>query len=166
MRFINLSLFVDCWRCKFRNYICSIISRDWFSFAAATATPQEAKGLLKSENVVISCKSCQGECSSTSNLTAYYHHPVGKFNLCAACFTAGKYSAEFSSADFVKIDPSSFPASGMNTSSDWTEEELLKLMEAIEKYSDSGVNMAANNVWDAIAEECRETTWGLSSSIP
>ena len=25
-------------------------------------------------------------------------------------------------------------------------------MEAIEKYSDSGVNMAANNVWDAIAE--------------
>lgn len=121
-------------------------------FAAATATPQEAKGLLKSENVVISCKSCQGECSSTSNLTAYYHHPVGKFNLCTACFTTGKYSAEFSSADFVKIDPSSFPASGMNTSSDWTEEELLKLMEAIEKYSDSGVNMAANNVWDAIAE--------------
>ena len=107
---------------------------------------------MKSENIVISCKSCQGECSSTSNSCAYYHHPIVKFNLCVACFTNGKYSPELSSNDFVKIDPSSFPASGMNSNSDWTEEELLKLMEAIEKYSDSGVNMAANNVWDAIAE--------------
>ncbi len=64
----------------------------------------------------------------------------------------GKYSPELASTDFVKIDPTSFPSSGMNLNSDWTEAELLKLVEAIEKYSDSGVNMAANNVWDAIAE--------------
>lgn len=107
---------------------------------------------LKSENAVISCKSCQGECSSTLNSTAYYHNPTMKINLCSACFTTGKYSSEMASTDFIKIDPSSFPSSGLNTNSDWTEEELLKLMEAIEKYSDSGVNMAANNVWDAIAE--------------
>lgn len=107
---------------------------------------------LKSENAVISCKSCQGECSSTLNSTAYYHNPAMKINLCSACFTTGKYSSEMASTDFIKIDPSSFTSSGLNTNSDWTEEELLKLMEAIEKYSDSGVNMAANNVWDAIAE--------------
>jgi SWI/SNF related-matrix-associated actin-dependent regulator of chromatin subfamily C len=107
---------------------------------------------LKSENAIISCKSCQGECSSTLNSTAYYHNPAMKINLCSACFTTGKYSSEMASIDFIKIDPSSFPSSGSSSSSDWTEEELLKLLEAIEKYSDSGVNMAANNVWDAIAE--------------
>lgn len=112
---------------------------------------------LKSENTVISCKSCQEECSSSSNLTAYYHNPTGKINLCSSCFTTGKYSPEMSSTDFIKIDPSSFPSSGPSSNSDWTEEELLKLMEAIEKYSDSGVNMAANNVWDAIAENVGKT---------
>ena len=118
-----------------------------------TQEPKEAlDDFLKSENAVISCKSCQGECSSTVNSTAYYHNPILKINLCCNCFTTGKYSSEMASADFVKIDPSSFPSSGPSSSSDWTEEELLKLMEAIEKYSDSGVNMAANNVWDAIAE--------------
>ena len=118
-----------------------------------TQEPKDAlDDFLKSENVVISCKSCQGECSSTVNSTAYYHNPVLKINLCYNCYTTGKYSSEMASADFVKIDPSSFPSSGPSSSSDWTEEELLKLMEAIEKYSDSGVNMAANNVWDAIAE--------------
>lgn len=109
-------------------------------------------GFLKSENAVISCKSCHGECSSTVNSTAYYHNPVLRINLCYNCFTTGKYSSEMASTDFIKIDPSSFPLSGPSSSCDWTEEDLLKLMEAIEKYSDSGVNMAANNVWDAIAE--------------
>lgn len=122
-------------------------------FVAATSqSSKDVDSFLKSENIIISCKSCQGESSSTSNPSAYYHHPVSKFNLCIACFTNGKYSPELCSTDFVKIDPSSFPASGINTSTDWNEEDLLKLMEAIEKYSDSGVNMAANNVWDAIAE--------------
>ena len=107
---------------------------------------------MKSEIVIISCKSCQGECSSNTSASAYYHCPAGKFNLCSTCYINGKYSSEFVSADFVKIDPSSFPSTGINSNSDWNEEELLKLMEAIEKYSDSGVNMAANNVWDAIAE--------------
>lgn len=107
---------------------------------------------LKSESIILTCKSCQGECSSNTSASIYYHCPTSKINLCTSCFMNGKYSPELASNDFVKIDPSSFPSSGMNLNSDWTEEELLKLMEAIEKYSDSGVNMAANNVWDAIAE--------------
>lgn len=110
------------------------------------------ESFLKSEVTVIPCKSCHSECSSTVNTSAYYHQPAGKINLCAACYTNGKYSSELNSTDFVKIDPSSFPTSTGNSGNDWNEEELLKLMEAIEKYSDSGVNMAANNVWDAIAE--------------
>lgn len=123
------------------------------SHLAKTLLNQES--VLKCENeesVIISCKSCQGECSSSSSLTAYYHSPSNGINLCSSCFTNGKYSSEMSSADFVKIDPSSFAASTTSSSQDWSEEELLKLLEAVEKYSDSGVNMAANNVWDAIAE--------------
>ena len=111
---------------------------------------------LKSEAPVISCKSCQGECSSAANGTAYYHYPVGKINLCVACYINGKYSPELSSTDFIKIDPSTFTTTTTTTNntnnSEWNDEDLLKLMEAIEKYSDSGVNMAANNVWDAISE--------------
>lgn len=121
------------------------------SVAQGTKDQSSLDSFLKSEVTVISCKSCQGECSSTVNASAYYYQPAGKINLCVACYTNGKYSPELSSADFVKIDPSSFPTSA-TSSNDWTEDELLKLMEAIEKYSDSGVNMAANNVWDAIAE--------------
>jgi SWI/SNF related-matrix-associated actin-dependent regulator of chromatin subfamily C len=106
---------------------------------------------LKSESSIsIICKSCSGECSSIQNGTSYYHCPAGKFNLCVACYTGGKYSSDLASTDFVKIDPSSFQSA--TAGAEWSEEEVLKLMEAIEKYSDSGVNMAANNVWDAIAE--------------
>lgn len=121
--------------------------------AISTSTSNTtASDFLKTETVALICKSCQGECSSTTTPSSYYHCPALKINLCTNCFMNGKYSSELASTDFVKIDPSSFPSSGMNLNSDWTEEELLKLMEAIEKYSDSGVNMAANNVWDAIAE--------------
>lgn len=60
------------------------------------------------------------------------------------------------SGEFVKIDPSSFSASSATPASSladtWSDEEVLKLMEAVEKYAESGVNLAANNVWDAIAE--------------
>lgn len=118
-------------------------------------SPSSLDIFLKSEAPVIFCKSCQGECSSAATSTAYYHYPLGKINLCVACYINGKYSPELSSTDFIKIDPSIFTTSNNsnnNNISEWTDEDLLKLTEAIEKYSDSGVNMAANNVWDAISE--------------
>ncbi len=102
------------------------------------------------------CKTCEADCTAL-----YYHCPGGKINLCPGCFTSGQYGTEVSAAgDFVKIDTSAFAASASNASgsgSDWSDEETLRLLEAVEKYSDSGVNMAANNVWDAIAENVGRT---------
>lgn len=111
--------------------------------------PSSLDAFLKAESPILMCKNCQTDCTSS-----YYHHPSAKINLCTTCYIEGKYSSDQSSTEFVKIDPTSFTnqSSTQLLGSDWTEEEILKLLEAIEKYSVSGVNLAANNVWDAIAE--------------
>ncbi len=93
----------------------------------------------------LKCKGCEADCTAL-----YYHAPAARYNLCVGCFTSGQYGGEMAAADFIKIDTGAFATT--SSQSDLTDEETLKLLEAVEKYSDSGVNMAANNVWDAIAE--------------
>ena len=107
--------------------------------------PASLDNFLKSEGALIACRGCGEDCSQL-----YFHAPATKLNVCAACFSSGRYGAEASASDFIKIDPNSFATTAIT--SDWSDEETFKLLEAVEKYSDSGVNMAANNVWDAIAE--------------
>lgn len=117
--------------------------------AHAQNLPASLDAFLKSEAPVIACKACAEDCSSL-----YFHNPSGKLNLCSGCFSGGRYGPEVASSDFIKIDTASFGSTSNNSiaGNDWTDAEVLKLLEAVEKYSDSGVNMAANNVWDAIAE--------------
>lgn len=111
--------------------------------------PASLDAFLKSEagTGLLKCGACEADCTAL-----YYHSPAGRMNLCPGCFTSGQYGSEVASHDFIKIDTSSFSAASSTSVSEWTDEETLRLLEAVEKYSDSGVNMAANNVWDAIAE--------------
>jgi SWI/SNF related-matrix-associated actin-dependent regulator of chromatin subfamily C len=131
--------------------------------AQQRALPASLDAFLKAETLSLKCSACRSEiyssaaCSNASNSSLYYHHPAKRASLCASCYTNGKYPSDMASGEFVRIDPASFASSSTSNMSpsepEWTPEETLRLMEAIEKYTDSNVNLTANNVWDAIAEQ-------------
>lgn len=136
--------------------------------AQQRALPATLDAWVKAEQSMplLKCACCSSVIVSSlpaeaQNVLSYYHHPTRKITLCVSCFSEGKYPSEVSSGEFVRIDPAAFTSASPNpltgTEQDWSPEDTLKLMEAVEKYSSSNVNLAANNVWDAIAETVGRT---------
>ncbi|KAJ2719295.1 SWI/SNF and RSC complex subunit Ssr2 [Coemansia sp. Benny D115] len=95
------------------------------------------------------CHTCGVNCTS-----AYYHcvkNQRPRVDLCAPCYMDGRFPGTLSSSDFVKLTDSSIgqPGSG----DDWTDQETLLLLEAIEMYDDDW-NRIAEHVGTRSREEC------------
>ncbi|KAJ2820646.1 SWI/SNF and RSC complex subunit Ssr2 [Coemansia erecta] len=88
------------------------------------------------------------------NCTAAYYHCVKavrqRIDLCAPCYTDGRFPGSLSSADFVKItDAAGQPGAG----DDWADQETLLLLEGVEMYDDDW-NRIAEHVGSRSREEC------------
>jgi len=79
------------------------------------------------------CSNCSSNCSKLR-----YRNKIDDFSICPKCFTEGRYPEKYSSNEFLKIESLRDNLS----SSEWTDEETLLLLEALEK----------NLTWDEVSE--------------
>ncbi|KAL7118800.1 hypothetical protein ACP275_02G024200 [Erythranthe tilingii] len=119
-----------------------------------TAIPAMSSGLLpesviadelvKSEgpSVEYHCNSCSGDCSRKR----YHCQKQADFDLCADCFNNGKFGSDMSPSDFILMEPAE---AGGVSGGNWTDQETLLLLEAIEIFKDN---------WSEIAEHVATKT--------
>ncbi|CAN1173138.1 SWI/SNF complex subunit SWI3D [Linum perenne] len=88
------------------------------------------------------CNSCSADCSRKR-----YHCPKqADYDLCADCFSNGKFDTDMSSSDFILMEPGE--VRGLSGGK-WTDQETLLLLEAIEIYKEN---------WSEIAEHVATKT--------
>ncbi|KAJ7211324.1 SWI/SNF complex protein [Mycena pura] len=73
------------------------------------------------------CDTCGADCTQTR----YHSLKEKKFELCAPCYLDGRFPSSMFSGDFVKLT-----SAATAPSDDWTDQETLLLLEAVEMYDD------------------------------
>jgi SWI/SNF related-matrix-associated actin-dependent regulator of chromatin subfamily C len=81
------------------------------------------------------CNSCSADCSRKR----YHCQKQADFDLCSECFNSGKFGSYMSPSDFILMEPAE--AAGA-TSSKWTDQETLLLLEALELYKENWTEIA------------------------
>ncbi|KAJ2690060.1 SWI/SNF and RSC complex subunit Ssr2 [Coemansia spiralis] len=97
----------------------------------------------------IFCYTCGVNCT-----IAYYHCVKNlrqRVDLCAPCFTDGRFPGSLASSDFVRLADCSTSQPGAGD--DWVDQETLLLLEGIEMYDDDW-NRIAEHVGTKSREEC------------
>ncbi|EPS63375.1 hypothetical protein M569_11410, partial [Genlisea aurea] len=99
---------------------------------------------MKSEgpSVEYHCNSCSADCSRKR----YHCQKQADFDLCADCFNDGKFGSDMAPSDFILMEPAE--AAG-TSGGNWTDQETLLLLEAIELFRDN---------WSEIAEHVATKT--------
>lgn len=83
-----------------------------------------------------SCDTCGVDCTSVR----YHSLKTKNFELCPPCYLDGRFPSSMFSGDFVKLTASQ---NSFNGDDDWTNQEILQLLEGVEMYDDD---------WSAIEE--------------
>eukprot|EP00898_Chlorokybus_atmophyticus_P002178 jgi/Chlat1/2961/Chrsp2S00363 len=83
------------------------------------------------------CNFCRNDCSACR----YHCHTQPDVDLCPNCFANGRFPASTTTADFIRMDASQ--EANRSSSQDWTDQETLLLLEALELYGDK---------WEEVAE--------------
>ncbi|KAL0960029.1 hypothetical protein HGRIS_011677 [Hohenbuehelia grisea] len=79
------------------------------------------------------CDTCSADCTNVR----YHSLKEKQFHLCAPCYLDGRFPSTMFSGDFVKLTAGGTGiAHGNSTADDWTDQEVLLLLEAVEMYDD------------------------------
>ncbi|KAI7880930.1 SWIRM-domain-containing protein [Lichtheimia hyalospora FSU 10163] len=81
------------------------------------------------------CATCGADCTRER----YHSLKTKNMDICPICYKEGRFPATVLSSDFIKYEPVQF----QHKQEDWTDQETLLLLEAIEMHDDD---------WNAIAE--------------
>eukprot|EP00300_Choanocystis_sp_HF-7_P020815 c20683_g1_i1.p1 GENE.c20683_g1_i1~~c20683_g1_i1.p1 ORF type:complete len:944 (-),score=214.78 c20683_g1_i1:80-2833(-) len=101
--------------------------------------------LLARGEVRVYCNQCRRDCS----MVHYVSSKVPFVTVCPTCFGCGQYGTGLFHEDFTKM----VQDEGMrDTTHEWTEDEELLLLEALEQYQDRWMDVAA--VVGKTAEQC------------
>ncbi|CEJ01357.1 hypothetical protein G6F70_005361 [Rhizopus microsporus] len=92
------------------------------------------------------CSTCNTDCSEIRYQSLKFKH----VQVCVNCFLEGRYSAVLSSGDFLRIDDS---GAELNMDDEWTDMEILRLLEGIEKYDDDWL-LISEHVGSRTKEQC------------
>lgn len=113
--------------------------------------------LLKGPEDRINCNTCGIDCTRV-----YYHNAKAakdatgssktKFNVCPNCFTELRLPANHDSASYVKMENPAYSAHS-DRDAPWADEEVLLLLEGLEKFDDSWADIA-DHVGTRTREEC------------
>ncbi|KAI0078381.1 SWIRM-domain-containing protein [Panus rudis PR-1116 ss-1] len=114
------------------------------SLANGASTATNASGRPSGE-LKYQCDTCGVDCTPVR----YHSLKVKDFELCPPCYLDGRFPSTMFSGDFVKLTQS--PSNGINhgTDSDWSDQEILLLLEGVEMYDDD---------WSAIEEHVGSRT--------
>ncbi|KAI3403225.2 RSC8 [Candida oxycetoniae] len=134
--------------------------------------PAEKKIDFKLNNLVhYACSICGKDATEVRyhnlKIKSYSYNPNSSTNnvsvLCSICYEQGLFPSNFTSGDFVKLKKS-------ENSQDWTEQEILLLLEGIEMFgayeptttaatiNASNINVNTNNQWNKISEHVATKT--------
>ncbi|KZT04487.1 Smarcc1 protein [Laetiporus sulphureus 93-53] len=101
-------------------------------------------------NVRYNCDTCGVDCT----FERYHSLKTKDFELCPPCYLDGRFPSTMFSGDFVKLTAASTASglhhgSGTGADDDWTDQEILRLLEGVEMYDDD---------WSAIEEHVATRT--------
>ncbi|KAJ4482226.1 SWI/SNF complex protein [Lentinula aciculospora] len=117
------------------------------SSSEASALANGANGSSGSRKQgLCTCDTCGSDCS-----TVRYHHLKEKnFEICAPCYLEGRFPSNMFSGDFVKLSSAVVHGS---TEDDWTDQEVLLLLEGVEMYDDDW-SKVQEHVGTRTAQQC------------
>ena len=94
------------------------------------------------------CDTCGTDCTALR----YHSLKVKDFELCAACYLDGRFPSTMFSGDFVKLTAAP-PGIGHGADEEWTDQEVLLLLEGIEMYDDDWTAIE-DHVGTRTAQQC------------
>ncbi|KAJ8517931.1 hypothetical protein ONZ45_g4926 [Pleurotus djamor] len=107
--------------------------------ASKQITPAEAAALANGAstrpgaNLTYSCDTCGADCTAVR----YHSLKEKKFCVCPPCYLGGRFPSTMFSGDFVKLSVGAVGVShGNSANDDWSDQELLLLLEGVEMYDD------------------------------
>lgn len=115
-----------------------------------TASDLAAQSQKGAGTVTYSCDTCGVDCTQERYHSLRHPH----FELCPSCYLDGRFSSKMFSGDFVRLTSSNTFKQGDGIhADDWTDAELLLLLEGIEMYDDD-FNAVAEHVGTRTREQC------------
>lgn len=133
-----------------RQNIYQTSNRGLQPISAETASELAAQSRNGAGTVTYSCDTCGVDCTQERYHSLKHPH----FELCAPCYLEGRFSSKMFSGDFVRLTSSNtFKQSDGIHADDWTDAELLLLLEGIEMYDDD-FNAVAEHVGTRTREQC------------
>ncbi|KAI0090346.1 SWIRM-domain-containing protein [Irpex rosettiformis] len=122
----------------------------------AAALTNGANGRVdgRSSDVKHQCDTCGVDCTPAR----YHSLKVKDFELCPPCYLDGRFPSTMFSGDFVKLTqtPSQngvHHGTGADTEDDWTDQEVLRLLEGVEMYDDDWSEVE-RHVGSRSAQQC------------
>ncbi|KIJ58891.1 hypothetical protein HYDPIDRAFT_101791 [Hydnomerulius pinastri MD-312] len=134
---------------ELRNSIYQTTSK-----ASRELKPNEANALTNGlatntkGNMSYQCDTCGTDCTAVR----YHSLKVKDFELCAPCYLDGRFPSTMFSGDFVKLTAAP-PGVGHGTDDEWTDQEVLLLLEGIEMYDDDW-SAIEDHVGTRTAQQC------------
>lgn len=134
---------------ELRNSIYQTTSK-----ASRELKPAEAKTLANGissnakGNMSYQCDTCGTDCTALR----YHSLKVKEFELCAPCYLDGRFPSTMFSGDFVKLTVAP-PGVGHGADDEWTDQEVLLLLEGIEMYDDDWTAIE-DHVGTRTAQQC------------
>ena len=100
----------------------------------AATTPVKANGTgLPPSDVGHTCDTCGADCSQAR----YHSLKDKKLEICTPCYLDGRFPSTMYSGDFVKLTATAAGVShGSGVNDDWSDQEILLLLEGVEMYDD------------------------------
>ncbi|KAG8216660.1 SWIRM-domain-containing protein [Butyriboletus roseoflavus] len=99
-------------------------------------------------NMSYQCDTCGTDCTASR----YHSLKVKDFELCAPCYLDGRFPSTMFSGDFVKLTAAP-PGVGHGADDEWTDQEVLLLLEGIEMYDDDWTAIE-DHVGTRTAQQC------------
>jgi SWI/SNF related-matrix-associated actin-dependent regulator of chromatin subfamily C len=131
--------------------------------ASKTLSPSEAAALTNGASgelnglpaeVKHQCDTCGTDCTPVR----YHSLKVRDFELCPPCYLDGRFPSSMFSGDFVKLTQAAAAngvhhGGGTDTDDDWTDQEVLLLLEGVEMYDDDWSEIE-RHVGSRSAQQC------------
>ncbi|KAH9887825.1 SWI/SNF complex protein-like protein [Xylariomycetidae sp. FL2044] len=118
----------------------------------SSASPPAEDG-LKAPIVKVHCQNCGVDCTRT-----YYHLPEAsspnkaKYDVCPSCYLEGRIPNNQSNTQFIKMENRAY-STILDRDAPWSDAEILRLLEALERYDDDWAEIA-EHVGTRTREEC------------
>jgi len=106
-------------------------SRQVSSAEAGVLANNAVNGTRSASSGLHNCDTCGSDCT----LVRYHSLKDKKFEICAPCYLDGRFPSTMFSGDFVKLTSAASNAPH-GRDDDWTDQEVLLLLEGVEMYDD------------------------------